>query len=187
MKHKHHIVPKHVGGTDDPSNIAYLTIKQHAEAHKKLYNKYGRWQDKLAYEGLSGQIGKEEIIQEIYKNRKNRTGAILSEETKQKMRNKMKGRKLTPEHKAKISPLGRKQPESQKIKIAKALSKDHIITDPKGKTFTITNLNEFARQNKLDQGNLTKVAQGKLKQHKGYKVRYKYYYDNNKLICKTTH
>ena len=175
MKHKHHIVPKHAGGTDDPSNIVYLTVKQHAEAHKKLFKKYGRWQDKLAYEGLSGQIGKEEIIQEIYKNRKNRTGAILSEETKLKISMTKKGKKASIETRNKISQslMGHKQPESQKIKVAKALSKDHIITDPKGKTFTITNLNQFARQNNLDQGNLTKVAQGKIRQHKGYKVRYK--------------
>ena len=175
MKHKHHIVPKHAGGTDDPSNIVYLTVKKHAEAHKKLFKKYGRWQDKLAYEGLSGQIGKEEIIQEIYKNRKNRTGVILSEETKLKISMTKKGKKVSIETRNKISKslMGHKQPESQKIKVAKALSKDHIITDPKGKTFVITNLNKFARQNNLDQGNLTKVAQGKLKQHKGYKVSYK--------------
>ena len=175
MKHKHHIIPKHAGGTDNPSNIVYLTVKQHAEAHKKLFKKYGRWQDKLAYEGLSGQIGKEEIIQEIYKNRKNRTGAILSEETKLKISMTKKGKKASIETRNKISQslMGHKQPESQKIKVAKALSKDHIITDPKGKTFTITNLNAFARQNNLDQGNLTKVAQGKIRQHKGYKVRYK--------------
>ena len=175
MKHKHHIIPRHAGGTDDPSNIVYLTVKQHAEAHKKLFKKYGRWQDKLAYEGLSGQIGKEEIIQEIYKNRKNRTGAILSEETKLKISMTKKGKKASIETRNKISQslMGHKQPESQKIKVAKALSKDHIITDPKGKTFTITNLNQFARQNNLDQGNLTKVAQGKIRQHKGYKVRYK--------------
>ena len=139
MKHKHHIIPRHAGGTDDPSNIVYLTVKQHAEAHKKLFKKYGRWQDKLAYEGLSGQIGKEEIIQEIYKNRKNRTGAILSEETKLKISMTKKGKKASIETRNKISQslMGHKQPESQKIKVAKALSKDHIITDPKGKTFTI--------------------------------------------------
>jgi hypothetical protein len=28
--HKHHIIPKHMGGTDDLSNIAKLTIEEHA-------------------------------------------------------------------------------------------------------------------------------------------------------------
>lgn len=26
MKHKHHIIPKHAGGTDDASNIVELTV-----------------------------------------------------------------------------------------------------------------------------------------------------------------
>ena len=77
--HKHHIVPKHAGGTDDPSNIIELTVEEHAEAHRILYEKYGRWQDKLAWEGLSGQIGKEEIIRKI--QRKANLGVKRSEET----------------------------------------------------------------------------------------------------------
>ena len=64
MKHKHHIVPKHMGGSDDPSNLIELTVEEHAEAHKKLYEEYGKWQDKIAWEMLSGQIGKEEAILE---------------------------------------------------------------------------------------------------------------------------
>ncbi len=60
--HKHHIIPKHAGGTDHPSNIAYLTIEEHAEAHRKLYEQYGRWQDELAYKGLLKKIGKDEIL-----------------------------------------------------------------------------------------------------------------------------
>ena len=35
--HKHHIIPKHMGGTDDPSNLIELTIEEHAEAHRKLF------------------------------------------------------------------------------------------------------------------------------------------------------
>ena len=62
ITHKHHIIPKHMGGTDDPSNIVELTVEEHAEAHRVLYEKYGRWQDELAWKGLSGMIGKEEII-----------------------------------------------------------------------------------------------------------------------------
>ena len=55
-KHKHHIIPRHAGGTDDPSNIVELTIRQHALAHKKLYKEHGRWQDKVAWLSLSKQI-----------------------------------------------------------------------------------------------------------------------------------
>jgi hypothetical protein len=62
MKHIHHIIPKHAGGTDDPSNLIELTVKEHAEAHLWLWLKYGRWEDRLAWKALSGQIGKEEII-----------------------------------------------------------------------------------------------------------------------------
>lgn len=51
--HTHHIVPKFMGGTDDPSNLIRLTIEEHAEAHRNLYEEYGRWQDKLAWYGLA--------------------------------------------------------------------------------------------------------------------------------------
>ena len=60
--HKHHIIPRHAGGSDDPSNIVELTIEEHALAHKKLFFIYGRWQDEVAYLTLSGQISKAEAI-----------------------------------------------------------------------------------------------------------------------------
>jgi hypothetical protein len=65
LLHKHHIIPKHMGGSNDSSNIAYLTVQEHAEAHKKLYEQYGKWEDKIAWKGLAGIIGKEEICFEI--------------------------------------------------------------------------------------------------------------------------
>lgn len=54
-KHWHHIIPRHAGGTDDPSNLVQLTLKEHAEAHRRLYEEFGRWQDKMAWEMLSGR------------------------------------------------------------------------------------------------------------------------------------
>lgn len=54
--HMHHIVPKHMGGSNNPSNLVQLTIEEHAEEHRKLYELYGLWQDKLAWKALSGQI-----------------------------------------------------------------------------------------------------------------------------------
>lgn len=79
LTHKHHIIPKHMGGTDEPSNLIQLTPEEHAEAHRKLYEEHGHWQDYAAWQGLSGRMSKEEIIR--YK---------LSETHK--------GKKLSPEH-----------------------------------------------------------------------------------------
>ena len=60
--HKHHIIPKHMGGTDHPSNMVELTIEEHAEAHRKLFEEHGRWQDEIAWKALSGQISNAEAI-----------------------------------------------------------------------------------------------------------------------------
>ena len=48
-----------MGGTDDPSNLVELSVEEHAEAHKKLYEEYGNEYDRIAYEAPSGIIKKE--------------------------------------------------------------------------------------------------------------------------------
>ena len=122
--HKHHIIPTHAGGTDTPDNIIRLTPKEHAEAHRLLYEEHGRWQDKLAWRSLAGYIGKEEIIQEKLvavaeakrgKKRPPRTkewSKKISEANKGKKhtvewkiqnRERQKGRVFTEEHKRKLS------------------------------------------------------------------------------------
>jgi hypothetical protein len=63
--HKHHIIPRHAGGSDDPSNIKVVTIAEHAEEHRKLFARYGRWQDELAWKALLGQVDKEAAIREV--------------------------------------------------------------------------------------------------------------------------
>ena len=136
--HKHHIIPKHAGGSDDPSNIVELTIEEHAEAHRILYEKYGRWQDKLAWQGLSGQIGKDEIMQEVYhrprteEDRRKMSdaakGRVLSEETKRKMSDAHKGKLKSEETKRKMSDaqrgntkwLGKSHSEETKRKMSEA-------------------------------------------------------------------
>ena len=62
-KHKHHIIPRHMGGTDDLSNIIELTVEEHAEAHRLLYEEYGKKEDYVAWKGLEGRISSEEFIQ----------------------------------------------------------------------------------------------------------------------------
>jgi len=67
MYHKHHIIPKHVGGTDDETNLVLLTVEEHAEAHRILWEKHGRWQDKIAWQTLSGQINIQEAREQMMK------------------------------------------------------------------------------------------------------------------------
>lgn len=52
--HTHHITPRHMGGGDEPENLIQLTIEEHAEAHRLLYLKSGKWEDLCAWKGLSG-------------------------------------------------------------------------------------------------------------------------------------
>jgi hypothetical protein len=85
MKHLHHILPKHMGGTNDPSNLIELTVEEHAEAHRKLYEEYGRHQDKRAWLGLEKIMTGAEIIKEILT-------APKSEEHKRKISEAHKGK-----------------------------------------------------------------------------------------------
>jgi hypothetical protein len=111
MKHIHHIIPKYMGGTDEPSNLVELTVEEHAEAHRILFEQYGRKEDKRAWLGLAKMMSKEEIIQEIISQPK-------SEEWKEKNRKPKKdtsryfgntnakslaGKPKTEEHKKNIS------------------------------------------------------------------------------------
>ena len=63
--HNHHIIPRHMGGTDDPSNIVKLTVEEHAEAHRKLYEEHGLKEDWLAWKGLLGIFSKQDILYEL--------------------------------------------------------------------------------------------------------------------------
>jgi len=85
--HTHHILPKHMGGSDEPTNIKEVTVENHAEEHRLLWKKYGKREDWLAWKSLSKQIGKEELWLE----RSSLGGK------------KMKGYKKTKEHLENIS------------------------------------------------------------------------------------
>lgn len=152
MKHKHHIVPRHMGGTDDPSNLIELTVEEHAEAHRKLWEQYGNIKDYCAWKGLEGTIGKEEIVRLLM----DPTGRVHTEETKQKISEAHKGRsKHTEESKEKLRQFrtGMKLSEEHKRKIGEA-SKGR--THMKGKKLseeTKQKLSEAGKGNKNAAGN----------------------------------
>jgi hypothetical protein len=99
--HIHHILPKHMGGTDEETNLIKLTVDAHAEAHKKLWEEYGHWQDYLAWQGLSKRVGREELIK--MKSYYTHLGKPKSEEHRQKLSESHKGKIFTEETKNKMS------------------------------------------------------------------------------------
>lgn len=65
MKHKHHIKPRYEGGSDEPENLVELTPTQHAMWHYAEWQRKRKREDFLAWRGLTGYMGKEEIILEL--------------------------------------------------------------------------------------------------------------------------
>jgi len=143
--HKHHIIPKHMGGSDDPSNLVELTIEQHAEAHKKLWEEHGHWQDEIAWKGLCGLLSCDEVKLNAGRlaniGNKNALGKKWSEESKEKIRIARKGMKIRPddyihseETKAKIKlarskqimPKGYTISEEHKKKISESVRKKQL-------------------------------------------------------------
>ena len=92
MKHKHHIIPRHAGGTNDPSNLILLTITEHAEAHRLLYEEHNRWQDRVAWQTLSGQISLAEAIKQAQSL--SNKGRIITQEHRDKISKSLTGRKF---------------------------------------------------------------------------------------------
>ena len=64
MKHKHRILPGHMGGTYAADNVELLTVAEHAEAHRLLWVFHGKPEDRLAWRFLSGQINLSEAAVE---------------------------------------------------------------------------------------------------------------------------
>jgi hypothetical protein len=163
MKHKHHIIPKHMGGTDDPSNLIELTVEEHAEAHKLLWETYGLKQDWLAWQGLAGLIGREELLHELF--------VLAGKKSRPPIGHKANlGRKWSQEHKNKISEStkGVKKTDQHKQNISKGKSKDWIITKPNGTKINVTNLEKYCIENNLNGSKMSSVASGLRKHHKGY-------------------
>lgn len=118
--HRHHIIPRHAGGTDDPENLILLTVEEHAETHRKLYEQYGRWQDKAAWLSLSKQIGKIELQKMIASeaNKGKRSGKRLEAtlENGKKGNKVWKGQKHSEESKKSISQSNKTYWSEQKVR-----------------------------------------------------------------------
>jgi hypothetical protein len=161
--HKHHIIPKHMGGSDDPLNIESITIEEHAERHRLLFEAHGHWQDEVAWKGLTKQITCEEATKLAQK-------APKSEQWKRNMSERMKGAGNPRYGKAGTMRGISMNQESRNLMAQKKASKWEITT-PSGTKEVISNLCEYSRQHGLQQTNMVQVAKGTHIQHKGYRCK----------------
>jgi hypothetical protein len=141
--HKHRILPGHMGGTYAPENVVRVNVAMHAFLHKCLWKQYGRWQDKLAFDALSGHIGKTEINAIKMREGGRKSGLAskghyqppCSDETRAKLRAKRAGRKPTQgmtfssevRNKMSVASKGRPKSEIHKRNIAASRLGKHLV------------------------------------------------------------
>jgi hypothetical protein len=83
LMHKHHIIPRYMGGADGEENLVEVTIAQHAMFHYCNYQLWSNMEDYVAWRGLSGQISEAEFIVE----RQKIFGKIGSDRLQEKLKN----------------------------------------------------------------------------------------------------
>ena len=148
--HRHHIVPRHMGGSDSAENIVYLSVEDHAEAHRVLWEKYDKEEDYIAWKALSGQLTKADATKRAIIN-SNKT-RVVSEKTRLLIGEKSKGRQ---------SKLHYITSEKTKEKIRQSVKETHYRTDytkdrrhsyhivfPDGSETSTDNLEKFCESNK---------------------------------------
>jgi hypothetical protein len=164
MKHKHHIIPKHVGGTDEPSNLIELTPAEHAEAHRILYEEYSRWQDYVAWQGLlkldkKFDAAKESMIHGAKKGNKNSNDQWKNPELKfkrvEKFKKSMEGKWAGLGRKGSLNPA----------------AKDYVIIHPDGTEENVTALKTWCELRNLNYNSFYNQCVGRKKSHQGFIVK----------------
>jgi len=110
-----------MGGTDDPSNLVELTVEEHAEAHRKLFEEHGHWQDELAWKGLLKLITNYDAHKvAMSEGGKKNKGKNNLGQFQHRPKGWNKGRKCSDETRNKISKarLGKPRSEETKRKIS---------------------------------------------------------------------
>lgn len=140
---RHHIIPKSLGGTNEPSNLVKLTAKEHFICHLLLIKmtegsnrtkmRYASWmmvknnknQDRTYITGRKFEQLKTQMKLANKERPGPNLGLVMPVETKNKLSKTLTGRKKPPqskEHKLKISQSKKNPSEHTRLKISKARS-----------------------------------------------------------------
>ena len=148
-----------MGGTDDPSNLIELSVEEHAEVHRILFEKHGRKEDELAWKGLAGLINKKELVHELL--------VMAGKKSRPPKGHKANlSRKWSDEYKLNMSRILKGRPIEWKDKISQGNSKNWLIKKPDGLCIEIKNLEKYCNENGLRGSKMSLVASGIRKHHK---------------------
>ena len=165
--HRHHITPKHAGGTDDTSNILKCNVAMHAFMHEQRYRDVGDEYDRLAAAGLRGYMSEQEL--HIAKARESGYRSLPALHAANK-RNNHYERLGSIGGKAATSNTERHRERSKKGGAVRGeqMRNTYEVTHPSGKAEIVTNLKEFCETYDLNLIAMHTVGRGLRKRHKQF-------------------
>jgi hypothetical protein len=186
--HKHHIIPRYMGGPDTPENLVEVKVTQHAMFHFCNYQLWGNEEDKIAWRGLSGQITLDEAALEAKalgnrkagnKCKENKIGICGRSPEKMSEDGKKAGRASTSQkwqctetrYSSTAAGLTRYQ-KKRRIDTSKRIKvygpRTWEITFEDGRVVVITQtLKDWAKENDYSYDCLLDVRRAKTRNHKG--------------------
>ena len=159
-----------MGGSNHASNIVVLSVEEHAETHRKLYEEHGKWQDKIAADMLCGQIKSDDVRRELARARMlSDDNPSKNPDTMKKILESRKWYKPSAETKAKTSASMKGKKKSNTDNMNKSKLKTYFVTTPAGKELIINDMPKFCSTNNLQASLMYKVASGNRNTHKKFK------------------
>jgi len=161
MRHKHHIIQRYKGGTDDVSNIVELTPICHSMWHWCEWKLWGDSRDYCAHKMILGDVNNPEF-------RRERNVAFKDKI----LEGGRKWREANPEELTLRGKKGnKKQREIYANKGITIAEKKWEIVTPTGEVLVINNLAKYCREHNLLKHKMCEVSKGKWKQHRGFKCK----------------
>lgn len=158
MRHKHHILQRYKGGTDDASNIVELTPICHSMWHWCEWKLWRDSRDYCAHKMLLGDVKNPEF-------RRHRNFAFASDN------GKIGGVRVHQVHPSLASDNNKKQRSILASQGKTIAEQSWEIVTPTGEVLVITNLAKYCREHQLQKSHMVNVSKGNRKQHKGFKCK----------------